>query len=707
MKIMSNLQVNFLHFFFAYDRFLVFSSTSFSILKLNLVLEVAGLKIKFHITRKKMAIIMPVLILMMVLAIVGLKISENIPAFNPAKLEVDKTTYVYDKGGNVIAALHGEQNRVPIPLNEVPISLKNAFIATEDTRFYEHHGVDLKAIIRASVVNVKHGDKTEGGSTITQQLVKNTFLSPERTFKRKLQEAYLAIKMERQYTKEEILEMYLNRIYFGHGAYGIQIAAQKYFGKQAVDLTLAESAMLAGIPRNPSIYSPYLNMASAKKRQAVVLDLMVKANFITVSAAEKAKLEPLKLAGLKTAEDIKYIDFVDYIIEEAESKYGLPAARIYKGGLKIYTSLDAKMQTSAEEVYVNDKFFPTGKPDQMVQSGMVLLDPHSGEIKAMMGGRKQSVQRGLNRAVDPVGQPGSTFKPIVVYGPAVEMKISPNTVLIDEPINIGGYAPKNADGAFRGPITMRQAIAGSVNVFAVKLLNKIGVEQGFNFAKKLGFELDINDKYLSLALGGTYKGVSPIQMATAFGAFDNKGILMESHGINKITDFNDRGLFIAKSNGQQVMSEQTAQVMTELLEGVVKGGTGTNASMNRPVAGKTGTTELDEKRFGAIKGNKDTWFVGYTPELVAAVWVGYDKTDREHYLNSYGGNYPAIIWKTIMSKVLEGLPVKNFEYNKDYKAFSYKFSEKPAAPPVKPEQPKNITPPPPKELAPPEANEGA
>lgn len=640
------------------------------------------MKVKVKLNRKQLIIIIPLIVIALTLIISAVSFTKSVPTMNPAKLESDKTTKVYDSAGNVIAELHAEQNRVPVTLNKMSNHLKNAVIATEDVRFYDHHGVDLKAILRAAMVNVSHHETSEGGSTITQQLVKNSFLTPKRTMKRKLQEAYMAINLERKYTKEEILELYLNKIYFGHGAYGVETAAQVYFGKKASELNLGESAMLAGLPRNPGSYSPYINMQKAKERQAIVLDQMVKAGYISESDARIVKDEPLKLVGLKNQETTKYLDFIDCVIEEAENKFGLTANQIYKGGINIYTTLDPLKQNIADEIYANDNNFPAGQPDQIIQSGMVLLDPHNGEIIAMVGGRKQSVLRGHNRAIDPVGQPGSTFKPIAVYGPALENQVSPDTVLIDQPVSFTTngvtYSPKNSDYSYRGAITMRQAVAGSVNVYAVKMLNKIGVDKGYEFARKLGFkQLGKNDRGLSLALGGTSQRVSPLQMATAFGAFDNKGVLVESHSIIKITDYKGKELYVDNAKRTQIMSETTAKVMTELLEGVVKYGTGTRARLNRPAAGKTGTTELP---FMGVSGNQDTWFVGYTPELVAAVWVGYDKTDSTHYMTSYGGNYPAMIWNQLMSKVLAGAPVKDFERNTNYSGFKQKFTERVPAP---------------------------
>jgi len=588
-------------------------------------------------------------------------VQASIPKWDSNRLETDRNTFIFDKNGGLLAVLHADKNRVPIPLERIPQHLIEAVVATEDVRFYEHRGIDFQGIGRAVLANFKQKKAVEGASTITQQLVKNSFLTPEKTMERKIKEALLAIELEKKYSKKEILAMYLNRVYFGHGAYGVQAAAQTYFGKNVQDLTLAESALLAGLLRNPGNYSPYLDPESALGRMETVLNLMVQAGFITDEEALEASKANFHLAGLNNRQYYRHPFFVDHVIEYAKDKMGVSEDELYRGGLKIYTTLDPKIQQGAEKVFANPRNFPAGPKDRPVQGAVAVLDYRTGEIKALVGGRQHITRRGFNRATQLRRQPGSTFKPIAVYGPALEKNYPPTTVLTDSPVTFGKYSPKNAGGGYKGPIMMKDALRWSVNVYAVKLLDKIGIDAGFDFARKLGFPLVEGDRVLPLALGGITTGVSPLQMAGGYGAFANQGVLVEPSPIQKITDYQGNVLLRNNYSAKRVMRAQTAYLMTNLLQGVVQGGTGTKARLNRPVAGKTGTTQLPETReFRGLRGNKDAWFVGYTPELVAAVWLGYDITDRKHYLTIYGGSFPAMIWREVMKSALNGVPVRKF-----------------------------------------------
>jgi len=582
---------------------------------------------------------------------------SDLPSWDPSQLEGSETTVIYDKYGHPAAKVFAEENRSPVSLRELPPYLPDAFIAVEDERFYEHFGIDLRAIGRAAIANIKGGLGTEGGSTITQQLVKNAFLSPEKTLKRKIQEAILAIELERHYSKEEILEFYLNKIYFGHGAYGVQAAAQLYFGKDAQDLTLAESAMLAGIVRSPNNYNPLSNPELAKKRQELVLDLMAEQGKISPQEAEAAKKEDLKIQEKSSKNFYQYPYFIDYVISETEKilqQQGLSRETaqnmIYRGGLKIHTSLNPRIQKKMEEVFADDSYFPPDQQGKKVQAAMVLIDHHTGEIQALVGGRDYSQLRAFNRATQAKRQPGSAIKPIVVYAPALEKGYTTALVLDDVPVTFGKKTFENYDHRYRGLIPMRVAVQWSINTYAVKLLHLIGVEYAFNFAKKLGItSLDpVRDKNLSLALGGITYGVSPLEMAGAYSAFANKGVYIAPHTVRKIVDRDGITIYEAHPQRRVVMSEQTAYIMTDLLRTVVSKGTGWRAQLNRPVAGKTGTTSEDV----------DAWFVGYTPEFTAAVWMGFDKEARMY--NVYGGTYPAKIWKAVMQEATAGLPVRDF-----------------------------------------------
>lgn len=595
---------------------------------------------------------------------------KNMPNWNPGDIQWDMTTFIYDQNGNKIAERHGVENRIPVEFEQIPDTLKQAFLATEDPRFYEHFGLDLKALARAVVANIKDGWGSQGGSTITVQLAKNAFIeNTDKKLERKIQEAILAIQLERTYVKDEIFEFYLNEIYFGEGAWGVQAAAKTYFGKNVQDLNLAESAMLAGLVQRPAAYSPFKHPEAAKKRRATVLDRMVRDGYITPEEAEAAKAEEFQLAPSRQERKEKYPYFVDYVIDEASrllEKNGIDPAQLYKGGLRIYTTLDPKVQDQIEKVYADPENFPKPTDDTLVQSAMVVMDHRNGQIKGLIGGREYVTQRGLNRATDIKRQPGSAFKPLAAYGPAIEQGFGPGTVVDDVPRTYPSvpkpYTPKNYDNKYRGLITLRTAVQYSINVVAVNVLNTIGVDTGWQFAKRLGLPLTNQDRNLSIALGGLTTGVSPLEMAAAYGAFANQGVWNEPYAVTMIKDRQGNILVQNKPKQVPVMKVETAYLMTDILQTVVKSGTGWRAKLDRPVAGKTGTTQLpDTHKFRNISGNRDAWFAGYTPELVGVVWMGYDETTPEHYLhNIYGGSYPAIIWKKVMQEALKDVPVKDF-----------------------------------------------
>lgn len=630
--------------------------------------------------RRKLNIFRAALLTLVVLGVIlvgagagfAIGIIRSMPDWRPDNFKLDMTTFVYDKNNQLVDALHGEQNRVVVPLDKIPVNLQNAVIATEDARFYQHHGIDLRGILRAAYINLRHGSIQEGASTLTQQLARNAFIeNPQRTLKRKIQEALMAIQLERMYTKKEILEKYLNIVYLGPGTYGMEAAAQYYFGTDVQNLDLAQSAVLAGIIQNPGRYSPFIkgNEQATKERQAAVLDNMVRYGYITPEQASQAKAEKLNFSQAKKTTTAKYPYYIDAVVEEAsqllESK-GIEPAELYRGGLKIYTALDPGVQAEMEKVYQDKNNFPASAPDRQIESAMVVLDPHTGEVRGLVGGRDYTTRRGFNRAIQAERQPGSTIKPLVVYGPALEKGYPPAFVIDDVPTTFPStpkpFSPRNYDGRYRGLISMREALRWSVNVAAVKMLNTIGVDTGYDFGQRLGLPLKPEDRNLALALGGLTTGVSPLEMAAAYGTFANQGIYTLPHLINRITDHNGRDLVVVNPPKKAVMSEQSAYLMTDMLETVVSSGTGTRAQLGRPAAGKTGTTSLPETpEFKNLNGEKDAWFVGYTPELVGAVWMGYDQTDAHHYLKSVaGGGYPALIWKKVIGTALKDKPVQDF-----------------------------------------------
>ncbi|MBC9783798.1 PBP1A family penicillin-binding protein [Heliobacterium chlorum] len=628
---------------------------------------------KTKVNWPRMALFITAILLVSILGIgSGLAFSwaREAPSINMSDLDIHTTTQLFDDKDVLFANLHAGENRTLVEkIDTVPKNLRNAFLAIEDNKFYEHHGLDFTGLVRAVFANITDGFGSQGASTITQQLVKLSFLTPEKTLKRKVQELILSLQLERNFTKDEIFLMYLNRIYFGEGAYGVKAAAQTFYGKDLEKLDLSEAALLAGLPNAPSKWSPYRDAEVAEQRRQTVLNQMVKFGYITGDEAEKAKKNPPKLLEkakrTSATGDNNFPYFVDAVIQECIDKYGITENQLYKGGLKIYTTVDPAAQKAAEAALSDPGNFPKGKDDTPIQAAIAVLDHSNGEARAIVGGREYTVKRGLNRATDLKRQPGSVFKPIAVYGPALEKGMTPATVLDDVPVQYGSYQPGNYDGTYRGLITMREAAQFSVNIYAVKMLNEIGVQTGFDFARKLGIKTldEKQDLTLPLALGGLHQGTNPFDLASAYGAFANHGVWNEPHVIRKVVDRDGNTIVEVKPKQSSVMKETTAYLMTNILETVVQAGTGTRAQMDRPVAGKTGTTELPSSvpEFRGITGNKDAWFAGYTPELVGVVWMGYDNTDKNHYMyKTYGGSYPAQIWRAVMTKALAGTKAKSF-----------------------------------------------
>lgn len=619
-----------------------------------------------------------------------------IQALDVSKLNqpLPEATLVLDIHGKAAAQLSSSKID-PVPISQLPKALTDAIVAVEDRRFYSHTGIDLKSIMRAVGRDVMRGSYSEGASTITQQLAKNLFLNADKTLSRKLREAAYAIRIDTSYSKDEVLEMYLNSIYFGEGSWGVQGASKTYFNKNVQELTLPEAAVLAALPKAPSRYSPFQDEAQALERRNTVLMLMRDEGKITPEAYEKAKASPLGVVRSDKTNDLKgrYPAYVDAVISEAVRLYGFTEEQLLTGGLRITTELDPTVQNAVAEVYKDDSLFPASKPDQLIQSGAAVIDQRTGGIRGLAGGRGESVFRGFSHATQLKRQPGSSFKPVVVYGPALEQGYHPFSTLYDGPLNIEGYQPQDWDHQTRGQVTMQEAIVSSWNVPAVWLLHEIGIDKGLQFAKSLGISLPAQDRQLGIALGGLSEGVSPLQMAQAFSAFAAKGTLREAHTISKIETSDGHLLIQAAPKSVPVMKPETAYTMTSMLQVAVQQGTGKNAAMNRPVAGKSGTTQLPQtKEFEGISSGsaKDAWFVGYTPELTAAVWVGYDRTDKEHYLTTSGGAVPAVLFREIMERALAQVPAVPFDMPiVGQGTGDTKRPEKPETPgkPEKPEKP--------------------
>ncbi|CAI6081266.1 transglycosylase domain-containing protein [Cohnella sp. JJ-181] len=582
---------------------------------------------------------------------------ERVLSANLNKLDLDRSTIVADAEGKQIAKISiAGGNREYVQYKDIPQAVRDAFVAVEDKRFYEHGGVDLFGIGRALAKDVVARSMVEGASTITQQLARNLFLNADKTWFRKGTEASIALALERHKTKEEILELYLNRIYFGNGQYGIKTAAKFYFGVGDLDqLKTWQIATLAAIPKGPSVYNPYKHPDNSMERRAVVLRLMTDQGLITEEerAAAAAIVYKPTMAMTNTS---KFASYTDYAIDEALEKLGLSEEELLSGGYTIYTTIDTQAQTAAESAFSDDDNFEESKDDISIQGAMVIMDQHDGSLKAMVGGRDYQ-KSGLNR-VESRRQPGSSFKPIVSYGPALETgDYTPDSTLRDDKVcyNNGKYCPKDSNkNPYVGAIAMKDAIKGSINQPAVWLLNEIGVSTGVKFAGKLGIELDKDDRNLAIALGGLTRGVTPVEMVRAYGAFANGGQLQDAHAVLKITDAAGKTVYSFKEpKDNQVMKPMTSYYVTEIMKGVVSGGTGTKAQISgRTVAGKTGTTQLGLKG-ASSSGNRDVWFVGFTPEYTAAVWMGYDKTDTTHYVRNSSGQ-AAAMFSRVMKKALEG-----------------------------------------------------
>lgn len=571
---------------------------------------------------------------------------KTIPATDQIAIEQPKeATKVYDINGQLISNLF-EENRTFAPLNKVPTNLQDAIVSIEDYRFYQHHGIDFKGIGRALWVDITGKGGLQGGSTITQQLAKNVFLTQKRTLERKIEEAFLALQLERKYTKEEILEFYLNQIYFGHGAYGVQAAAQVYFGKNIEQLDLAECALIAGLPKGPSYYSPYENWAAAKSRQATVLNRMAELGYITPEQAQEAKEEELKLPGLKVTPRVAPY-FMDYLTQYLIEKYGANA--VYRGGLKVYTTLDLKMQKAAEESLQNNlpPVIKDSKGIEQPQGALIALEPSTGYIKAMVGGRDfQNTQ--LNRASMAHRSPGSTFKPFV-YIAAIDNGYSPYSIIDDAPVQYGSWRPQNYDHSFRGPITLSTALTNSVNVATIKLAEQIGIDKVKDYAQRMGIKsITPEDNNLALAIGGMQKGITPLELASAYATLANGGMKVDPTCVVKVEDRNGNTMEQNFPSNVNVLNPQTAYTITTMLQNVITSGTGKAANIGRPAAGKTGTTD----------DYKDAWFVGYTPDLVAAVWMGHDQPKEMPRIS--GGSIPARIWSSFMRKALANTPAKSF-----------------------------------------------
>lgn len=582
--------------------------------------------------------------------LVGLAISfRNLPNVQLLRGYMpSETTHVYDIKGKHLASIHGEANREVIPLDKISPHLKRAVLAIEDSYFYSHQGVNAPAVARAFTANFNHGRTVEGGSTVTMQLVKNLFLSPKRAFSRKVAEAVLALRLEQIFKKDQILEMYLNQVYWGHNTYGAQTAAASYFGKSASDLNLAESAMMAGLIQSPEALSPFVDLKAATRRQHDVLHRMVELKWITPqeeAAAKKYRIKLGKITSFQTS-DMPYV--TEAVVQELTKKFGRDA--VLKGGMRIQTTIDTKLQRMGEDTarrWIQTLNYQGVYADQMA---IVAVDPRTHFIKAMVGGVDYKKSQ-YNRAMQALRQPGSAFKPFVYYAAFASGRYAPDSTVYDSPVSYPDgyeyYSPRNYDGTFAGAITIRRALEMSRNVPAVKLGQEIGLNKVVEVVRSIGVKSPI-DPVISLPLGAV--DLTPLEMAGAYATFASNGWYSEPTLIAQVTDSSGNVLLDNTPKPRLILDPWASASINEVLQGVVTRGTATSAQIGRPAAGKTGTTSSE----------RDIWFVGYVPQLATAVWVGNDNYRQLGY-GATGGHFVAPIWRDFMQQALQDVPVEKFK----------------------------------------------
>jgi len=555
------------------------------------------------------------------------------------ELILDATTTIETHNGELIGTLYNE-NRKLVSIDAMPDHLQNAFIAIEDRRFYNHAGIDVKSIMRAAYRDIIAMSKVEGASTITQQLAKNLFLYNDKTWTRKIKEAMAAVYLDKTHTKEQILELYLNEIYFGHGIYGVETASNYFFSKSVEDLSIAESAMLAGLAKAPNGYSPINHPEKALDRRNIVLQSMEDAGYISTEVRSREQEKTLGLV-IQKKEPTPWTDsYIDLVMKETAEKHELSVDALKSGGYRIVVNMDSNIQQIVYNEFQKDEFFP-GNTDG-VEGAFVMLEGETGRIISAIGGRNYQIGD-LNR-VTVNRQPGSTFKPVAVYGPAMmqEETYTPFTLLPDQQTN--EYMVSNSDDRYANYVTMYDAIVDSKNTSTVWLLDQIGIDYAKDYLDKLG--MPIEDEGLSIALGGLTHGVTPLQMAASYRSFASGGEVVEPSAIEHIYDRDNKMIFEAKASPQEVFSPQVAWNMTEMLSETINSGTAQAGDYSKALAGKTGSTQHPH-----VEGQtKDAWFVGYTPEYVTATWIGYDKSDADHYLTG-GSSYPTMLTKSILTQV--------------------------------------------------------
>lgn len=585
--------------------------------------------------------------------LVGLALSfRDLPDVRVLKGYVPvETTYIYDINGELIARLHGDVNREVVTLDRISPHLKRSVLAMEDAYFYTHKGIDPSGIGRAVLANFTAGGTVEGGSTLTQQLVKNLFLSNERSLNRKVAEAVLAMRVEQVFTKEQILEMYLNQVFWGKNTNGAETASQNYFGKSAADLTLGEAAMLAGTIQAPSVFNPVDNFAEAKKRQGLVLDRLAELNWATPAEIKAAKAQKIVIRKQGISYEASRVPYVSQAVTaELEEKFGKDV--VLQGGLRVQTTIDLKLQRIAEEVAAEGHKDLVDRGAYADQLALVAVDPRTGFVKALVGGVGDFDKNQYNRAILARRQLGSSFKPFVYYAAFATGNYTPDSVIDDSPMTIPDgdepYVPRNYDNKFSGPISIRQAIAVSRNIPALKMGLEVGNENVIAICRKLGINSPMQP-VVSLPLGAA--DVTPMEVAGAYAVFASGGYKSKTTLIARVTDRNGNLVLDNTPKPELILDPIAVSYLTDALRGVITNGTGTEAQLSegRPVAGKTGTTS----------DFRDAWFVGYVPQLAVAIWIGND--DYSPMANGVtGGVYVTPIWRKFMERALAGQPIEQF-----------------------------------------------
>nr|WP_246032314.1 PBP1A family penicillin-binding protein [Vagococcus zengguangii] len=588
------------------------------------------------------------------------------------KAGLQQKTVVYDQSDQEAGTLG--QKGTFVTIDEISPYVIDALVSTEDRRFYTHRGYDLKGIARAVVGKLTTGRITGGGSTITQQLAKNAYLNLDQTLTRKAKELFLSIEIEKTYSKDEILEMYLNNVYMANGVKGIEDASHRYFGKTAAELTVDEAAVLVGMLKGPEIYNPIDHYDNAIARRDTVLSVMVDNGKLTQEEADKYMSQQLYLSDNynETTNGYRYPYYFDAVLNEVEAKTKISVEDLQKKGYKVYTYLNQNYQQGMDTSFANDYLFPPNAEDgEMVQGASIALNPSTGGVEAVVGGRGEKAYRDLNRATQASLSPGSTMKPLAIYTPALEAGYNADSILKDEPIDF--YNVSNYDGQFYGDVTMHYALEQSLNVSAVWLMNKIGIDTSFNKVQKFGINLDEKDHYYGMGLGGLTKGTTPMRMASAYSVFANDGQQVPARFIRKIEDASGKIVYENETpKAKSVTSKKVADDMTSMMLGVFSNGSGASAKpYGYQMAGKTGTTE----NISSDGNAKDQWMIGYTPDVVVATWIGFDESSETHYLTGSSGQTLSALFKDQTERILANSPQTPFEVTDVNKESSSGFGE--------------------------------